>query len=60
MLALKVLNLNPGDEVITPCLNFGTAVSSLLHYIKKPIFVDVDVETLQIDIEKIEQKFQKN
>ena len=59
MLALKVLNLNPGDEVITPCLNFGTAVSSLLHYRLQPIFVDVDVETLQIDIDKIEEKISK-
>ena len=32
MLAIKVLNLNEGDEVITPCLNFGTAVSSLMHF----------------------------
>ena len=60
MLALKVLNLKPGDEVITPCLNFGTAVSSLLHYNLQPILVDVDVETLQIDIEKIEQKISKD
>ena len=27
ILALKVLNLKPGSEVITPGLNFGTAVS---------------------------------
>ena len=32
MLATKVLNLKKGDEVITPCLNFGTAISSLMHY----------------------------
>ena len=59
MLALKVLNLKPGDEVITPCLNFGTAVSSLLHYNLKPILVDVNIETLQIDIEKIEEKLRR-
>ena len=59
MLALKVLNLKPGDEVITPCLNFGTAVSSLLHYNLKPILVDVNIETLQIDIEKIEDKISR-
>ena len=59
MLALKVLNLKPGDEVITPCLNFGTAVSSLLHYNLKPILVDINIETLQIDIEKIEEKISR-
>ena len=56
MLALRVLNLKEGDEVITPCLNFGTAVSSLMHYKLKPVFVDVDVETLQINVNKIEEK----
>ena len=60
MLALKVLNLKPGDEVITPCLNFGTAVSSFYYIIDlQPILVDVDIETLQIDIDKIEDKISK-
>ena len=56
MLALRVLNLKRGDEVITPCLNFGTAVSSLMHFGLKPIFVDVNIDTLQIDVSKIESK----
>ncbi len=59
MLGLKVLNLKEGDEVITPCLNFGTAISSLLHYKLKPIFVDVNVDTLQIDVDKVEEKISK-
>ena len=28
-LATNVLNFKKGDEIITPCLNFGTAVSSI-------------------------------
>ena len=59
MLALNVLNLREGDEVITPCLNFGTAVSSIMHYKLSPIFVDVDVETLQINVHEIEKKISK-
>ena len=59
MLAVKVLDLKKGDEVITPCLNFGTAISSLMHYGIKPIFVDIKIETLQIDIQKLEKKLQK-
>ena len=27
ILALKVLNLKEGSEIITPCLNFGTAIN---------------------------------
>jgi CDP-4-dehydro-6-deoxyglucose reductase, E1 len=59
MLAVKVLDLKKGDEVITPCLNFGTAISSLMHYGVEPIFVDIKIETLQIDIEKLEKKITK-
>ena len=59
MLAIKVLELKKGDEVIVPCLNFGTAISSLMHYGVLPIFVDIDIQTLQIDIKKIEKKINK-
>ena len=56
ILALKVLNLKKGSEVITPCLNFGTAVSSIILSNLKPIFVDCRLETLQIDPDKILKK----
>ena len=59
LLALKVLNLKPKDEVIVPCLNFGTAISSLMHMDLVPILVDIDVETLQINIDEIEKKITK-
>ena len=32
MLAIHVLNLKENDEVIVPCLNFGTAISALMHF----------------------------
>ena len=55
-LALKILNLKKNSEVIIPCLNFGTAISSLIFCDLKPIFVDVDINTLQIDENLIEKK----
>ena len=58
-LANNVLNFKKGDEIITPCLNFGTAVSSIILSGAKPIFVDVEVETLQIDVNKIQDKITK-
>tara|TARA_B100001540_G_scaffold313842_1_gene337571 strand:+ start:233 stop:1420 length:1188 start_codon:yes stop_codon:yes gene_type:complete len=58
-LANNVLNFKKGDEIITPCLNFGTAVSSIILSGAKPIFVDVELETLQIDINKIQEKITK-
>ena len=59
ILAFKVLNLKKNSEVIAPCLNFGTAVSSIMLSNLKPIFVDFEIETLQIDINKIEEKITK-
>jgi CDP-6-deoxy-D-xylo-4-hexulose-3-dehydrase len=59
MLATNVLNFKKNDEIITPCLNFGTAISSIVLSGAKPILVDIDIETLQINIEDIEKKITK-
>ena len=59
ILATNVLNLKKGDEVITPCLNFGTAISAVILCGAKPILTDVDIETLQIKIDQIEKKISK-
>jgi CDP-6-deoxy-D-xylo-4-hexulose-3-dehydrase len=59
-LAMNVLNLKKNDEVITPALNFGTAISSVVLAGATPIFVDIKIDTLQIDIKKIEEKISKN
>ncbi len=59
ILATNVLNFKKGDEIITPCLNFGTAVSSIVLSGAKPVFVDIEKDTLQIDIKKIEKKITK-
>jgi CDP-4-dehydro-6-deoxyglucose reductase, E1 len=56
ILAIKVLNLPRNSEIITPCLNFGTALSSIIISGFKPILVDCEIDTLQIDIKKIEKK----
>ena len=58
-LAINVLNINKGDEVITPCLNFGTAVSAIVLSGAIPIFVDVNINSLQIDTSKIEKRITK-
>jgi len=59
ILALKVMDFKKDSEVITPCLNFGTAVSSIMLSNLKPVFVDCEIETLQIDIKKIKEKITK-
>ena len=59
ILGLKVLNLKLNDEVIVPCLNFGTAISSLTFLGLRPIFVDIKIDSLQIDEDLIEKKITK-
>ncbi len=55
LVAIETLNLQDGDEVITPVLTFGTTVAPLLQKGLKPIFVDVEEGTYQIDVNKIEE-----
>lgn len=55
-LALDILNLKKNSEIIVPSLNFGTAISCILRANLKPIFVDIDIRTLQIDFDLIEKK----
>ena len=59
ILALQAMNFPKGSEVIAPCLNFGTAVSSIMLCNLNPVFVDCKIETLQIDLSKIEKKISK-
>ena len=44
LLALKVLELKKGSEVIAPCLNFGTAISSILLSNLSPVLVDLPLK----------------
>ena len=59
ILAFKVMDFKKDSEIITPCLNFGTAVSSIILSNLKPVFVDCNIDTLQIDSNKIEEKITK-
>jgi len=47
--------LNPGDEVLVPALCWSTTVWPLIQCGLKPVFVDVNVHTMNIDENKIEQ-----
>ena len=55
-LAMNVLDIKKNDEIIAPCLNFGTAISSILQAGAKPILVDIEIDTLQINVKEIEKK----
>jgi|SRR3989344_104357 len=55
-LALKVIDLKEGDEVLVPALTFVSTAEVVRYFNAKPVFVDVEPNTLLINPEKIEEK----
>jgi CDP-6-deoxy-D-xylo-4-hexulose-3-dehydrase len=53
-LAVEILNLPAGSEVITPALTFSTTVAPLIKNHLVPAFVDVEPQTFNIDAKLIE------
>ena len=57
--ALYVAGIRQGDEVITTPFTFIATANTILMQQAKPVFVDVDESTLNIDADKIEEKITK-
>jgi dTDP-4-amino-4,6-dideoxygalactose transaminase len=53
-LSLRALGIGAGDEVIVPAHTFTASAAAITFAGAQPVFVDVDPETLCIDVEKIE------
>src|SRR3989344_3672377 len=54
LLAVELLNLPPGSEVITPILTFSTTVAPLIQHGLVPVFADVLKGKYTIDIDQVE------
>ncbi len=54
VLALKALEIKNGDEVITSPFTFFATAEAIISVDAKPIFVDIDPKTFNIDTDKIE------
>lgn len=53
-LTLKCFGLKPQDEVITTPMTFIASLNTIVHTGAKPVLVDVDLTTRNIDVTKIE------
>ena len=56
---LNIKKIAPGSEVILPAICWSTSLWPIIQNNLKPIFVDVKIDTFNIDIDKIEKKITK-
>src|SRR3990167_7806862 len=53
-LALLAMDIQPGDEVITTPLTFAATLNTIVLAGGKPVLVDIDPQTLNMDLNQIE------
>lgn len=54
-LALRVLGIGPGDEVIVPAYTYTATASVVCHVGAKPVMVDIQSGCLEMDYDALEQ-----
>ena len=58
-LALVALKIRPGDEVIMPSFTIASTAFAVIYCGAKPVFVDSQPDTWNMDVAKIEEKITK-
>lgn len=58
-LALDAIGLKEGNEVITTPITFAATAEVIRYFKAKPVFVDIDPETFNIDVKKLETKIKE-
>jgi dTDP-4-amino-4,6-dideoxygalactose transaminase len=53
---LRAMDIGPGDEVITPSHTFIATAEAILLVGAKPVFVDIDPDTMLMDVAQVEAK----
>lgn len=59
LIAVELMNLPEGSEVITPVVTFGTTLSPIYQKRLVPAFVDVEMGSWLIDVDKVENMISK-
>jgi len=60
LLSMRLLDLPPKSEIITPVLTFSTDVASIVHAGHVPVFVDVVLDSYQINLDMLERALSPN
>jgi len=58
-LGLKACGIGKGDEVITTTMTFTATAEAIIQLGAKPIFVDIEPNTMSIDVSQIEEVISK-
>ena len=59
-LAVEAMGIGPGDEVIIPTFTMIASCNAVIYSGAKPVLVDSELGTWNIDVDKIEEKITKN
>lgn len=59
-IALQLAGVKPSDEVITQSLTFVATANAISHCGAKPVFIDVDMDTMGLSPDKLERWLSKN
>lgn len=59
-MALRILGIGPGDEVIVPAYTYTASASVVCHVGATLRFVDVQEDSLQMDYDKLEESINEN
>lgn len=54
------LNLPKGTKVITPIAGFPTTINPIIQLGFEPVFVDIELETLNLNLDQVEQKLKED
>ncbi len=60
LLAMMAMDIQPGDEIITTPFTWVSTAETIVLLKAKPVFVDIEPETFNIDIRLIESAITKN
>lgn len=55
-LALAALNIGAGDQVITVCNTYAATAFAISYVGARPVFVDVDEKTFNLDVNQVAEK----